>query len=159
MIFGLPKSFPEEKDGGFWGPHDEPQMSVGECYMGADTNCLCVYVRFSEDVSKGEAVATKFPSSTAEEFGNTENLQAAAAAGSTVLQVLDPAGTTKLETMILKGVPKQPKDRDNALVYVSGGTGAKQSGILVGYDDTKMYVNWDTNDGGLKTALATSSDL
>ena len=141
-------NLPRADDDGVLAVHDEPYTPLGSCYMDAETGFFWQYVKAAAALVYGDAVQPYWTLHT------ITNLATAAAAGS---KELNDTGETFLTSLVR--VAKQSRQKEMAQLQVTTGTGNGQSGIITEIQQTRLIVEWDTADGGLDTALDTTSDI
>ena len=147
-VFGVPTIF----EGPYKDVHDEPIVALGGCFMSNVDDVLMTFVRFSEDVTEGDAVRTK--------YSHLEPADDAANSFRDANDEIVPAGSTYVDVTganfltALAGFPSEPTHRDYAKIAIIGGDGAGQRGYITHYTNTRLNVRWyDTDDGTLKTAI------
>ena len=134
MIFGLPAIF--EK--GFRDLHDEPQATLGECYMSNTDGRVMTYIRYAEDVEEGDAMKVKAAVLLKSNMSpKTSGGSDYPAAGSITIQEHDAAYLTSLA-----GVPPESPRRAFAKIAIHSGTGAGQRGYITHYTDKVLNIRW-----------------
>jgi hypothetical protein len=148
-------SLPKEFGKGVRDVHNEPFMNVGECYMRHRTDNLYRYVRFTEDVAEGHAMASHL------ELYEKTNLSPQVDGGS----VYAPAGTRKItehDATYLDSLDGLPAGEvpffAHGVIVITGGAGIGQSGVIQSYSDKTMNIDWYEEGQALKTALTGTSD-
>lgn len=138
---------PRADDDGVLAVHDEPYAPLGSCYRDQQTGYVYQYLKAAEALQYGDALeATALHTIT--------DLATAAAVGSTEL---NDSGETFLTS--LARVKKTSRQKEMAMLSVIGGTGAGQTGIITEIQNTRLIVEWNTEDGTLGTALDNTSDI
>lgn len=132
--------------------HDEPVHPLGSIFHDQQTGFMWQYLKAGNDFDYGD---------TAEPWYNMftiTNLANAAGAGTKELDVGDSVELLGSSSN-LRHIKNRSKEKEFAMLYVTGGTGAGQIGIIHNIEDHKLTVEWMTKDGTLTTALDTTSDI
>lgn len=150
-VFGIPTIFEDD----YRDIHDKPIVALGGCFVSNVDDIVMTHVRFSEDVTEGDAVRIKYDHYTKSNISpETSGGSDYPAAGSQKISENDATYLTSLA-----GLPPEPSLRDYAKIAITGGTGAGQRGYITHYTNKVLNIRWyDTDDGTLKTALGATSD-
>lgn len=142
-------SLPRADDDGVLGVHDEPYVPLGSIYHDSETGYVWQYLKAAEALTEGEAVVQSLGLHT------ITDLATAAAAGT---RELNDTGENFLSSLP-RVTPKNSRQKEFAMLQVTGGTGVGQRGIIHEIQQTRLIVEWDSDDGDLETALDTTTDI
>lgn len=142
-------SLPRADDDGVLGVHKEPIVPLGSIYHDSETGYVWQYLKAAEDLVLGNSLIQSLNLRT------ITDLATAAAAGT---RELNDSGETFL-TSLARVTPKNSRQKEYAMLQVVSGTGDGQRGIIHEIQNTRLVVEWDSDDGGLETALDTTSDI
>ena len=137
---------PRADDDGVLAIHDEPYAPLGSCYQDQDTGYTWQYLKASEALAYGDALQAYYALHT------MPDLAAAVPAGTH-----DIVDTSENFLTSLARVKPTSRQMEMAMIYVDGGTGVGQRGIITEFQNNRLIVEWDSADGTLETALATDS--
>ena len=141
-------SLPRADDEGVVAQHDEPYAPLGSIYQDAETGYFWQYLKAAEALAFGQAVRPYYNIHT------VTGLSTAAPAGSRELIDANENFLTSLAR-----VKTQSRWKEMAMLTVVGGTGIGQRGTIIEIQQERLVVEWDSTDGGLATALDTTSNL
>lgn len=147
---------PRADDDGVLAIHDEPYAPLGSCYQDQDTGYMYQYLKAAEALLYGDALQSYYALHT------ITNLDLSyLPTGVTTI----PAGAHDIEdrtenflTSLARVVPNS-KQMEMAMLSVISGAGVGQRGIITEFQNNRLVVEWDTQDGALEVALDATTDI
>lgn len=132
--------------------HDEPVHPLGSVFHDQETGYIWQYLKAGNDFDYGDTAEPWY------EMFSVTNLANAAAAGTKEIDVGDSVELLGSSSN-LRHIKNLSKQKEHAMLHVTGGAGVGQVGIIIDIEDHKLTVEWLTKDGTLTTALGTDSDF
>ena len=133
--------------------HDYPIVPLGTCVVDDQDDREWVYLKARAALTKGHALQASLNI-----LGTgLDNLHTVAAGTRQI--TFTTAEITAANLTLLNRVADNSQNGEYLELYVHGGAGVGQQAIVVAKDDRVFDLWWDSDDGGLETALDATSDL
>jgi len=139
-------------DQGLLDVHDEPVHPLGSIFRDQETGYVWQYLKAGNDLDYGDTVEPWY------EMFTITNLANAASAGTKEINVGDSVELLGSSSN-LRHVKNRSRQKEFAMLHVTGGAGVGQIAVIIDIEDHKLVVEWLTKEGTLTTALGTDSDI